>query len=113
SVTDLQAVETGLPLRPSRLCGLMGLCSIAWLRFRLRIRLPQRQDEGEGAALVHDGVHGEAGFHLFGQLIDHGEAQPGAATDGEGFGGEEGLEDAGQIVRRYAGAEVLDGKGRV
>ena len=72
-----------------------------------------RQDEGEGAALVHDGVHGEAGFHLFGQLIDHREAQAGAAADGQGFGGEEGLEDAGQVFGRDAGAEVLDGNGDV
>src|ERR1035437_10963027 len=32
------------------------------------------QDEGESAALVHRGLHGEAGFHLLSQLIDHREA---------------------------------------
>src|ERR1019366_1855487 len=32
SVTQFQVAESGLSLRPSRLCGLMGLCSIAWPR---------------------------------------------------------------------------------
>ena len=59
-------------------------------------RRPEREDEGESAALVHDGFHGQAGFHLLGQFIDHREAQPGAAAGGEGFGGEERFEDARQ-----------------
>ena len=36
SVTDLQAAETGLSLRPSRLCGLTGFPSIAWLQLRTK-----------------------------------------------------------------------------
>jgi hypothetical protein len=35
SVTCLQVAETDLSLRPSRLCGLLGLRSIAWIRLRL------------------------------------------------------------------------------
>src|ERR1022692_3189494 len=70
------------------------------------LRLSHRQDQGKSAAPVHHGLHGKAGFHLPGQFIDHREAQAGAAPHREGFGGEEGLEDAGQGFGRYAGAEV-------
>src|ERR1035441_7949338 len=77
------------------------------------IRLSHGQDEGESAVLVHHGLHSQAGFHLLSQLIDHREAQAGAAPDGEGFGGEKGLEDAGQVFGRYAGAEIPDGDGGI
>src|ERR1035441_6265140 len=51
------------------------------------IRLSHGQDEGESAALIHHGLHSQAGCHLLSQLIDHREAQAGAAPDGKGFGG--------------------------
>ena|ERR1022692_939770 len=46
-VTDLQAAQTCLSRRSSRLCGLMGLRSIAWLLLSPGLRVEPGESEGD------------------------------------------------------------------
>ncbi len=65
-----------------------------------------RQEDAEGRALADARIDEDEAAGLLDDAVDHGEAEPGALADL--LGGEEGLEDLVDDLRRDAGAGVLD-----
>ena len=77
-VTSIQAAGTGLPLRPSRLCGLSGLSSTAWLRLS---QMPLANLTSRHQGLVPEGQQTIAQRFSVGSTAAHEPSPEGTVED--------------------------------